>query len=162
MHLSQYTPICADTPVEDCQCVVDFRLSDRTPKRLILGALHSPRLLEWMTLCQVCAAGLATSCKLRGTKLWTILCIGRTKVRYYPRRMVKPRVASFLITDQIQLDKLLVVWCPTGNMIGDYATKPLQGAVFKKFRDYIMGVIPVGTHEPTKSKPVSGKVKRPG
>ena len=30
-------------------------------------------------------------------------------------------------------------------MIGNYATKSLQGVVFKKFRDYIMGVVvPVG------------------
>jgi hypothetical protein len=25
-------------------------------------------------------------------------------------------------------------------MVGDYMTKPLQGALFKKFRDIIMGV----------------------
>ena len=34
-----------------------------------------------------------------------------------------------------------MVWCPTGDMIADYATKPLQGYLFKKFRDQIMGVI---------------------
>ena len=33
-------------------------------------------------------------------------------------------------------------WCPTGDMIGDFMTKALQGALFKKFRDQIMGVIP--------------------
>jgi hypothetical protein len=35
-----------------------------------------------------------------------------------------------------------VVWCPKRDMIGDYATKPLQGALFRKFRDQIMGVTP--------------------
>ena len=34
-----------------------------------------------------------------------------------------------------------MVWCPTGDMIADYATKPLQGSLFKKFGDHIMGVI---------------------
>ena len=34
-----------------------------------------------------------------------------------------------------------MVWCPTGDMIADYATKPLQGSLFKNFRDQIMGVI---------------------
>ena len=29
-------------------------------------------------------------------------------------------VRCFSITDRIQQDKLSVVWCPTGNMIGDY------------------------------------------
>ena len=34
-----------------------------------------------------------------------------------------------------------MIWFPTGDMIADYATKPLQGSLFKKFRDQIMGVI---------------------
>ena len=32
-------------------------------------------------------------------------------------------------------------WCPTEDMIGDFMTKPNQGALFTKFRDMIMGVI---------------------
>ena len=70
-------------------------------------------------------------------------------------------IRYFFITDRIQQNELSVVWCPTGNMIGDFVTKPLQGAIFKKFRDYIMGVVPVGNLESTKSKPVSSKVKKP-
>ena len=42
--------------------------------------------------------------------------------------------------------------CPTGYMIGDYTTKTIQGAMFRKFRDKIMGVIPA-------ADPVPGKVK---
>jgi hypothetical protein len=56
-------------------------------------------------------------------------------------------------------------------MIGDYTTKPLQGALFQKFRDQIMGVTPardpgpgktdsgVGKTETSKTKPSKGKVK---
>eukprot|EP00978_Attheya_sp_CCMP212_P030961 scaffold115598_cov36-Attheya_sp.AAC.3 len=33
-----------------------------------------------------------------------------------------------------------VIHCPTGEMVADYFTKPLQGALFKKFRDLIMNV----------------------
>jgi hypothetical protein len=56
-------------------------------------------------------------------------------------------------------------------MIGDYVmTKPLQGALFQKFRDHIMGVTPardpgpgktdssVGKTETNKNKPKKGKV----
>ena len=43
-------------------------------------------------------------------------------------------------------------------MVGDYATKPLQGALFKKFRDQIMGVEPVRDPRQGKVKPVSDKV----
>jgi hypothetical protein len=57
-------------------------------------------------------------------------------------------------------------------MIGDYVTKPLEGALFRKFRDQIMGVTPsrdpgpgkteggVGKSETKKSKPKKGKIIR--
>ena len=41
-------------------------------------------------------------------------------------------------------------------MIADYATKPLQGALFRKFRDQIMGVIPAKDPGPGKAKPING------
>jgi hypothetical protein len=31
-----------------------------------------------------------------------------------------------------------VEYCPTGEMIADYFTNPLQGSLFKRFRDMIM------------------------
>ena len=50
-------------------------------------------------------------------------------------------IRHFFITDRVKKGDVSVVWCPTGDMIADYATKPLQGSLFKKFRDQIMGVI---------------------
>ena len=51
-----------------------------------------------------------------------------------------------------------MIWCPTGDMIADYATKPLQTSLFKKFRDQIMGGIPA--IEPgTRKKAVNNKGK---
>jgi hypothetical protein len=71
-------------------------------------------------------------------------------------------IRYFFITDRINKNELSVVWCPTGNMIGDYATKPLQGAVFKKFRDYIMGVVRLEDPGPGKSKRIGGaSIRRP-
>jgi len=71
-------------------------------------------------------------------------------------------IRYFFITDRVKSNELSVVWCPTGNMIGDYATKPLQGAVFKKFRDFIMGVVPIEDSGPEKSKPIGGSsIRRP-
>jgi hypothetical protein len=32
------------------------------------------------------------------------------------------------------------MYCPTGEMIADFFTKPLQGAQFYKFRDAILGI----------------------
>jgi hypothetical protein len=62
-----------------------------------------------------------------------------------------------------------VAWCPTGDMIGDVATKPLQGALFRKFRDQLMGVTLARDPGPgkidsnvgkIKNKPKKGKAKR--
>ena len=34
------------------------------------------------------------------------------------------------------------IWyCPTENMIADFFTKPLQGSLFRRFRDFILGYI---------------------
>jgi len=66
-------------------------------------------------------------------------------------------VPYFFITDRIQKGEVSVAWCPTGDMIGDFMTKPLQGALFKKFRDQIMGVIPAQEPGPGRAKPISGK-----
>ena len=52
-----------------------------------------------------------------------------------------------------------VVWCPTGDMVGDFMTKPLQGALFQKFRDQIMGSIPTRDPGPGKAKPEDDKLK---
>jgi hypothetical protein len=48
-------------------------------------------------------------------------------------------VRNFFVTDRVAKQELNVEWCPTGDMIADFMTKPLQGALFKKFSDLIMG-----------------------
>ena len=58
----------------------------------------------------------------------------------------------FFITDRVNNGETSVVWFPTGDMIGDYMTKPLQGAMFRKFRDQIMGLIPAADPGPGKVK----------
>jgi hypothetical protein len=78
-------------------------------------------------------------------------------------------IRYFFTTDRLKKEEVSVVWCPTGDMIGDFATKPLQGALFRKFRDQIMGVIPArdpGSGKTNsnvgkiKNKPKQGKAKR--
>jgi hypothetical protein len=81
-------------------------------------------------------------------------------------------IRYFFITKRLSNEEVSVVWCPTGYMLGDYATKPLQGALFRKFRDHIMGVTPardpgpgktdggVSKTETNKNKPKKGKVIR--
>jgi hypothetical protein len=61
-------------------------------------------------------------------------------------------IRYFFVTYRIQKNELTVEWCPTGDMIADFMTKPTQGALFKKFRDQIMGVIPAQSPGPGKNK----------
>jgi len=51
-------------------------------------------------------------------------------------------IRYFFVTDRIRAGEVSPKWCPTGEMIADFLTKPLQGAIFRKFRDLLMGVIP--------------------
>ena len=50
-------------------------------------------------------------------------------------------VPYFFITDQISQGNLIVEYCPTADMIGDFFTKPLQGLKFVNFRNAIMGMM---------------------
>ena len=48
-------------------------------------------------------------------------------------------IRYFFVTDQVSKGNLEIEYCPTGDMIGDFMTKPLQGKVFEKFRKLIIG-----------------------
>ena len=51
-------------------------------------------------------------------------------------------IRYFFCTDRIKKGELSVQYCPTLDMIADYFTKPLQGSLFRKLRDLVMGIIP--------------------
>ena len=44
-------------------------------------------------------------------------------------------ICYFFVTDRIRAGEISPKWCPTGEMITDFLMKPLQGAMFCKFRD---------------------------
>jgi hypothetical protein len=49
-------------------------------------------------------------------------------------------IRYFFVTDRIESKEMRVEYCPTGDMVADFFTKPLQGAAFRKFRDTILNV----------------------
>lgn len=55
-------------------------------------------------------------------------------------------IRYFFVTDRIAKKEVTVQYCPTGNMLADFFTKPLQGTPFRKFRDEIMNVDPAQLH----------------
>jgi hypothetical protein len=56
------------------------------------------------------------------------------------------RVRYFFIKDRVSNGDITLKHCPTGEMLADHFTKPLQGALFRKFRAEIQG-IPHDTNE---------------
>jgi hypothetical protein len=48
-------------------------------------------------------------------------------------------IRYFFVTDQVEKKTLRVEYCPTGEMVSDFMTKPLQGLLFDKFKKKIMG-----------------------
>ena len=69
-------------------------------------------------------------------------------------------IQYFFITDRVAQGDVSLVWCTTGDMIGDFMTKPLQGALFRKFRYQIMVVIPAQDPGPVKSQPVKAQQRK--
>jgi hypothetical protein len=49
-------------------------------------------------------------------------------------------IRYFFVADRIKARELAIEYCPTGNMLADFFTKPLQGKAFKDFRDTIMNI----------------------
>ena len=47
-------------------------------------------------------------------------------------------IRYFFVADQVQNKEVTIEYCPTGDMTGDFFTKPVQGTPFKKFRNEIL------------------------
>ena len=64
-------------------------------------------------------------------------------------------VRYFFIADRVKSKEIRLEYCPTGIMVADYFTKPLQGQLFHKLRDMIMGKtdipLPADTMVPSKT-----------
>ena len=69
-------------------------------------------------------------------------------------------IRYFFITDRIEKGEVSLKWCPTGDMTGDYASKPLQGALFKDFRDQMMGA--TSAKDPGEGKTPKSKLVKVG
>ena len=46
------------------------------------------------------------------------------------KRMRHINIRYFFIRDRVQSDEVDIKYCPTEEMVADYFTKPLQGALF--------------------------------
>ena len=46
----------------------------------------------------------------------------------------------FFVTDKVKNNEMKIIYCPTKEIVGDFYTKPLQGALFKEHRNSIQGI----------------------
>ena len=51
-------------------------------------------------------------------------------------------IRYFFVHDRVDAGEVSIQYCPTGDMLADYFTKPLQGSKFQQFRNLIMNVNP--------------------
>ena len=49
-------------------------------------------------------------------------------------------IRYFFVADVQERKQITMTYCPTDEMIGDFFTKPLQGAKFRRFRNIIMNI----------------------
>ena len=54
-------------------------------------------------------------------------------------------IRYFFIKDRVDKGEVKVEYCPTELMLADFYTKPLQGRLFKRFRDVLMGYEPISS-----------------
>jgi len=51
-------------------------------------------------------------------------------------------IKYFFITNRVRTGEMTIRFCPTGEMVADHFTKPLQGQALRKFRAIIMNLDP--------------------
>ena len=49
-------------------------------------------------------------------------------------------IRYFMITDKVKKGEITIDYCPTEDMLADYFTKSLQGSLFRRLRNAVMGV----------------------
>ena len=65
----------------------------------------------------------------------------------------------FFVKDRIDKGEMSVLYCPTQNMLADFFTKPLQGSLFHRFRNVLMGFAHISTLQRTNDNVSSPELK---
>ena len=67
-------------------------------------------------------------------------------------------IRYFCIKDRTRAAGIKIRHCPTEQMLGDFFTKPLQGSLFRKFRDAILGYSHVDSLKDSSTMPTEERV----
>ena len=55
------------------------------------------------------------------------------------KRTKHMHIRYFYVTEQVQNKAICITHCPTEEIVANFFTKPLQGSLFTKMRNYVMG-----------------------
>ena len=61
-------------------------------------------------------------------------------------------IRFYFVADRVASGDLRIEHCPTEEMLADYFTKPLQGALFYRLRDQIMNIDPSSPYHSSSSR----------
>jgi hypothetical protein len=79
------------------------------------------------------------------------------------KRTCHMNIHYFFIKVQVDSKRVKIEHCPTGDMLADFFTKPLQGLQFRKLKDQIMNIAPSSAYHSNNSGHRSVlKTKSPG
>lgn len=68
-------------------------------------------------------------------------------------------IRFFFVKDRVDKKEIFICYCPTDIMLADFFTKPLQGRLFKFFRDIIMGGLSIELIDPEKYNAIAMQIK---
>lgn len=68
-------------------------------------------------------------------------------------------IRYFFIKDRVKTEDITIRHCPTLEMLADFFTKPLQGNLFRKFRDVVLGYVHIDTLTQTPQVSVEERVE---
>lgn len=60
-------------------------------------------------------------------------------------------IRFYFVADRVASGDLRIEHCPTEEMVADYFTKPLQGALFYRMRDHIMNIDPSSSYHSSRT-----------
>ena len=64
-------------------------------------------------------------------------------------------IKDFWVKDRLKREDIEVVYCPTDSMVANFFTKLLQGAIFRKLCDIVMGRTPISSLKIDPSSPMT-------
>jgi hypothetical protein len=114
------------------------KLNTRSSTEAELVGVDDVMPMVLWTKCFLEAQGYGvTESKIYQDNMSAIL-LERNGTRSSTKRTRHINIRYFFVADRIASGDVVVEYCPTNEMLGDFFTKPLQGSKFRKFRDLVL------------------------